>query len=98
MAGVVAGLRLGLGRVDGGALGLNHGQRAAVTVAQHVVGAGAIWQNHFVAHGRRVLRVPPLGRQQGVDLDAGVGFVRHVSFHAFESLVLAVASNRPKPC
>ena len=72
---VVLRLLGGVGGIDGEALGLDDGQRAAVAVAQNVVGALGVGQDYLEAHGVRVLRVPALRGQLGVDLDAGEGFV-----------------------
>jgi hypothetical protein len=88
------GLRRGVAWVDRVALGLDHGQRTAMAVAQHVVGARAVGQLHFEADGIAVERVPALRCEQRVDLHAGKGFVGHGMGQANPATALPIASAR----
>ena len=67
----------GFGWVDAAALGLDHCQRAAVPVAEDVIGAEVFGEHVFEAHAGAVRDFPAGIAQQGVDLGSGEGFVGH---------------------
>ena len=71
------GLGFGFGRVDSRLLGFDDGEGAAVAIAQHVVGLGAVGQHVLEPHGVRVRDLPALVAELGVDLDARERFVGH---------------------
>ena len=69
-----------IGRVGGRPLGLDDRQRPPIAVAQHVVGLGRIRQHVLEPHRIRILDVPALIPDLGVDLDPRKRFVgRHAS-------------------
>ena len=75
--GVAAALRLARAQIDAGALGLQHGERAALPVEQRVVGPPAVIERVLEAHAVAISQLPVGVFQKLVDLDPGEGFIRH---------------------
>jgi hypothetical protein len=64
-------------QVDACAFGLQHGQRAALTVKQRIVSLATIVQRVFVANAAAVRQVPIGIPQQLVNFDPCEGFIGH---------------------